>query len=337
MLGKAKKAARRPEPSADSPEVIKRKIGRSFDLAEEERTNYKRVKHPSKKNLQLVDATPLLPDLEAFPDSGAFVTIKFATNPVPSTSEYDKRLLTSLFKPIERTQAEEEAYEAALEAHTQDPENVPKPQNFMNYEFFLPHSKSTGNNFRRMFDVADRERESESLYTHETDTGGCFQFNRVRAYETAQETELDHTSKYSNEIILAENDDDTDFPRQRAMYYYPVLQKSTIRPQRTKNIARTVGVGDEDEKIVERIDLTVQDPSEDMRTAMKKYRDQPFGWEEEEVAEEQEVVEESRGARDQSEDAESEGDGAEAQRDVGSPRRSHSSPEPRDAEGEDDD
>lgn len=352
MLNTTKKAVRKPEPSADSPQVIKRKIERSFVLAEEEQTNHKRVKHPSKKNLQLLDATPLLPDLEAFPDSGAFVTIKFATNPVPSSSEYDKRLLTSMFKPIERTEAEDEAYEAALEAHNQDPENVPKPQNFMNYEFFLPQSKFTATNFRRMFDVSDPERESESLYTHETDTGGCFQFNRVRAYETSQETELDHTTKYSNEILLAQNDDD-EFPRQKAVYYYPVLQKSTIRPQRTKNIARTVGAGDEDEKIVERMDITVDDPNEGMRSAMSKYKEHPFGWEEEEeeeeedeqVAAEREPEDEGQAAdqdedeqksrrRAQSEDDDAEGndDADETRRDVKSPRRSRSPDDDEDEE-----
>ena len=332
LLNTTKKVVRRsPEPAADSPRVIKRKIERSFDLAEEELKNHKRVKHPSKNNVELVDATPLIPDLDAFPDSGAFVTIKFAVNPVSSSSEYDKRLLTSLFKPIDRTEVEEEAYEAALEAHIQDPVHVPKPQNFMNYEFFLPHNKATATNFRRKFDVDDPNREDESLYTHETDTGGCFQFNRVRGYETAQETELDHLTKYSNEILLASNDDET-YPRQKAVYYYPVLQKSTIRPQRMKNIARTIGVADEDEKIVERMDVTVQDPNERMLAAMRKYKKYPFGWDEEEAEEDgQREDREEEPLREQSEDAEGEDDGAETRR-----ARSRSSAEPRDAEGEED-
>jgi RNA polymerase II-associated factor 1 len=335
LLNATRKVPRRsPEPAADSPRVIKRKIERSFELAEEELNNPKRVKHPSKRNVHLVNSTPLLPDLDAFPDSGAFVTIKFATNPVPSSSEYDKRLLTSLFKPIERTEEEEEIYEAALEAHARDPVNVPKPQNFMNYDFFLPHSKTTATNFRRKFDVDDPDREDDGLYTHESDMVGCFQFNRIRAYETSQETELDHQTKYSNEILLATNDDDT-FPRQKAVYYYPVLQKSTIRPQRMKNIARTIGGPDEDEKIVERMDVTVQDPNEDMRTAMKKYKEHPFGWEEdeeepEEVEGEQEQGDNDQTLREQSEDAEGEDDGANG-RDRSPAARSRSS-EARDEE-----
>lgn len=321
--------------------MIKRKIDKGFELAEEERKHYKRVKHPSKRNVELVDATPLLPDLESFPDSGAFVTIKFATAPVQMSTEYDKRLLASFFRPIDRTPAEEEAYEAALEAHNQDPENEPKPQNFMNYEFFLPRSRATADGFRRKFDVDNPDREDDSLYTD--GNGECFQFNRVRAYETSQETEMDHTTKYSHEIILASHDKDN-YPKQKAVYYYPVLQKSTIRPQRTKNIARTIGYEEEEDDKVEQMDLTVKEAHEDMVEAMKRYRDHPLGWGEEE--EEEALEEEDEGQersqpqrREQSQDADGETDGPQTANRDSSPRgrRSRSSAEPVDADGEDDD
>lgn len=323
--------------------MIKRKIDRGFELAAEERKHYKRVKHPSKRNLELVDATPLLPDLESFPDSGAFVTIKFATAPVQMSTEYDKRLLASFFRPIDRTPAEEEAYEAALQAHMQDPDEYPKPQNFMNYEFFLPRSRATAENFRRKFDVDNPNKDDDSLYTD----GDCFQFHRIRAYETAQETELDHMTKYSHEIILASHDKD-DYPKQKAVYYYPVLQKSIIRSQRTKNIARTIGYEDEEDERVEQLDLKVADANDEMLEAMKRYRDHPLGWEEEEddgqeeeieaLEEEDEHEEGTTQRREQSQDAEGEDDGVQASYRESSPRerRSRSSSEPQDAEGEDD-
>lgn len=325
-----KRARRSPEPGADTPAGIKRKINRGFDLAEQERKDHKRVKHPTKKNLTLVDASPLLPDLEAFPDSGAFITIKFSNNPVPSSGEYDKRLLNSIFRPLERTQLEEAAYEEALQAHQADPKNIAKPSNLMNYEFFLPQDKKTATNFRSMFDVDNPDREDEGLYTHNSGSGGCFPFSRVRAYETAQETELEHAEKYSNEILLAHHDEDK-YPRQKAVYYYPVLQKSVIRPQRTKNIARTIGAGmDEDETIVERMDVTIEDPSEAQLDAMRRYKEQPFGQHEEE--EEQQEEEETQPQRERGEDAEGEDD-VQRDRDSSAGRRSKS----RDAEGEDED
>lgn len=319
LLAKANRG-RRVEASADSPQVIKRKIDKSFDVAEQNLKDPKRVKHPTKKHLKLVDASPLIPDLDAFPDSGAYVTIKFLTNPVPASTEYDKRLLSGLFKPIDRTQAEDMAYEAALEAHEQDPQGNPKPQNLMNYDFYLSQSADTGDRFRRKFDVEGDDHHHEDgggddLYTHQNESGGCFQFNRLRAYETAGELELDHPTKYDEEIILAYNED-TFYPNQKAVYYYPVMQKSTIRPQRTKNIARTIGIADDQEQTIDQLDVVVQDPSEEMRDAMKRYRQYPLGWDAEEEEEEDEQQ-------------------AHVKRGSSPARRTRSPSEDRDAEGED--
>lgn len=286
MMKAKRPVARVAEAAADAPQTIKRKIERSFEVAEQELKDPKRAKHPTKKHLKAVEVTPLIPDLDAFPDSGAYVTIKFLTNPMTgSGSKFDSRLLSSLFRPIDKTPQEEAAYEAAVAAHEVDPIGNPKPQNLMNYDFYLGDGAEVGKNFRRKFDVDDPEHDEDALYTDQA--SGCFAFNRVRAYETAQEIELDHATKYQDEVLLAFNDDES-YPRQKAVYYYPVMQKSTIRPQRTKNIARTAGVYEE-EQIVDQLDITVDDPTEEMRDAMKRYRAQPLGWEheeEEELAEE---------------------------------------------------
>ncbi|EJP70237.1 chromatin remodeling complex subunit [Beauveria bassiana ARSEF 2860] len=336
LLMKAKRpVVRQAEAAADAPETIKRKIEHSFDVAEQDLKDPKRARHPTKKHLKAVEVTPLIPDLDAFPDSGAYVTIKFLTNPMAgSGNKFDSRLLSSLFRPIDKTQQEEAAYEAALAAHEADPVGNPKPQNLMNYDFYLGDGPEVGKNFRRKFDVDDPEHDEDALYTDQA--GGCFQFNRVRAYETAQETELDHTTKYQDEVLLAFNDDES-YPRQKAVYYYPVMQKSTIRPQRTKNIARTAGIYEE-EQIVDQLDITVDDPTEEMRDAMKRYREQPLGWdqegeeEEEEPQQEDEVVEELEEEEEAAatEQPEEDGDGDEAD-------TRHRSPEEEgDAEGDED-
>ncbi|KAJ3484774.1 hypothetical protein NLG97_g6975 [Lecanicillium saksenae] len=317
LLMKAKKPiARQAEAAADAPQTIKRKIERSFDIAEQELKDPKRAKHPNKKHLKAVEVTPLIPDLDAFPDSGAYVTIKFLTNPMAgSGSKFDSRLLSSLFRPIDKTQEEEAAYEAAVAAHEVDPIGNPKPQNLMNYDFYLGDGPEVGKNFRRKFDVDDPEHAEDALYTDQA--SGCFQFNRVRAYETAQEIELDHATKYQDEVLLTFNDDES-YPRQKAVYYYPVMQKSTIRPQRTKNIARTAGIYEE-EQIVDQLDITVDDPTEEMRDAMKRYHEQPLGWD-------QEDEEEEMPAEQPEEDA-----------DVEEANTRHRSPsEERDAEGDED-
>jgi RNA polymerase II-associated factor 1 len=272
--------------------------------------------------------------LDAFPDSGAYVTIKFLNNPAQKSNKYERRLLTGLFRPIERTQAEEAEYEAALAAHERDPNRYPKPQNLMNYDFYISQTGAASDGFRRKFDVDDPDRDDDHLYTHQTDTGGCFQYQRLRAYETVQETELDQLTKYDEEIILSYNDDET-YPNQKAVYYYPVMQKSTIGPQRRKNIARATFAGEDEEQVVDQLDVTVEEPTEEMRSAMKKYRDYPLGFDNE-LAEDEDADEDRADHSIQQAD---DGDGEAAEQSRASPeaRRYRSPSEERDAEGEDED
>jgi RNA polymerase II-associated factor 1 len=280
LLKKGPRPRKAPEAAADSPEVIKRKIDKSFDIAEQYLVDPKRIKHPSRKNLTLVDSRPLLPDVEAMPDSGAYVSVKFLTNPVQSGNTYDSRLLKGIFRPTDKTQEEEEAYQVALEAYEQDPVNNPRPQNFMNYEYYLADSKKTAENFTRKINPEDPDKHSESLYTHESkDEDGssraCFQFMKLRAYETASEVELSHETKYDVDVLLATNDNGA-FPLQKAVYYYPVMQKIQIRPQRTKNIARKAGFQQEDEDIIHQIDIMVDEPSETALARINHFKENPM-------------------------------------------------------------
>lgn len=289
--GALKRKPASPEPDRGSPAYIKRKIERSFDVAGLALRDRSRVKHPSKRNVKLVDAYPLLPDLDAFPDSGAYVTVKFTHNPVPPSSTYDTRLQSGIFKPIERTEEEEAAYEAAMTAHERDPERFPRPDNKMNYEFYLAADAAAAAQFRRRFDVDDPEKDSRELYPKRPngESADCFPFRRVRAYETAKEVELDHESKYSEELILAFNEGGRNGEGERGLYYYPVMQRSTVRAQRSKNIARTVvGIQEGEEAMIDQLDVTVDEPGEELQAHMAMYREHPFGFGEEEEEEEEE-------------------------------------------------
>lgn len=266
-----------PEPDKGTPAWIKRRIEKSFEVAAANLADRNKVKHPSKRNLKLVDALPLLPDLEAFPDSGAYVTVKFQTNPVATTEVYDTRLPSGIFKPIERSAAEENAFEAAMAAHERDPANNPKPSNMMNYDFFLAADVDTADRFRQCFDLDNPDHENPALYTVKDDQyGSGFRFPRVRAYETAKETEMDHETKYDDEVILAYHKDDS---AQRAVYYYPIMQRSVIRSQRTKNIARTIGITtDEDEPHADELNVRVVVPDEELQGELERFGANPLGY-----------------------------------------------------------
>ncbi|RYP64690.1 hypothetical protein DL771_008647 [Monosporascus sp. 5C6A] len=326
-----------PEPDKDSPAYVKRKIDQSFAIAAANLKDKNRVKHPSKRNAKLLDVYPLIPDLDAFPDSGAYVTVKFTNNPVPPSKTYDTRLLHGLFRPIEKSDAEEEAYQLALQAHERDPQNIPKPAPAMNYDFYLNDSADTADKFRKRFDVDNPDHDDDSLYTHRDKDGRPnFQFTRVRAYETAQETELNHDSKYDDEVIIAFNDDTMD---QKAAYYYPVMQRTTIRPQRTKNIARTIGIAEMEEQVVHQLDVTVGEPDYQLKQVMESFKERPYGPEEDEDDAAAAATDEpSQSQQQQQRDGSADAD-ADAAANGGSPARQRSpeEDEDQDAEGDDED
>ena len=283
-----------PEPDRGTPAWIKRRIDKSFEIAAANLADPSRVKHPSKRGLKVVEAVPLLPDLHAFPDSGSYVTVKFQTNPVSTHNTYDTRLLSGIFKPIERSVAEERAFELASAAHERDPVHNPKPSNMMNYDFYLAVDAETGTKFRQRFDVDNPNHDNHTLYTSSED-GGSFRFPRVRAYETSQEKEMDHDSKYSEEVILAKREH-AELPGRNAIYYYPIMQRSTIRSQRTKNIARTAGITDEEESHVDELRVQVDEPSADLKAELARYTQQPVGFLYEDEDEVEEQVARSRSA-----------------------------------------
>ena len=316
-----------PEPD-DSPANIRRKIDHGFEVAEKYLNDPSKLKHPLKKNAKVVDVFPILPDLDSFPDAGAYVTVKFLNAPVHSGTSYDTRLLSGLFKPCDRTPAEDAAYAEAMEMWERDPTNHSKPAPCTNYDYYLTKTAEDAQRFRAKFDIDNPENGEEELYTAQGESGPCFQFDRLRAYETVKETELDHKTKYSHELIIGYSDGDIE--GQKAAWYYPVMQRSTIRPQRQKRIDLTRGLeADDGQTVVDQLEVTVEDPSDELREHALKYKEHPHGWDEEEEDGEQERAngaEKTNG-----------GAGGERRRDNSSPVRnggSHSDEE--DAEGDED-
>lgn len=278
-----------PEPDKGTPAWIKRRIEASFEVAARNLADKTKVRHPTKRNVKVVDSYPLIPDLDAFPDSGAYVTVKFSTGPVASGDRYDTRLLAGIFKPIERSTAEDAAYATALEAHERDPASNPKPHNMMSYDLFLPKDADTGDRFRQCFDVDNPDRDDPALYPPK----GFFGFPRLRPYETSQEKEMDHETKYNEEVILAFREDN-EVQGGKVVFYYPVMQRSTIRNQRTKNIARTIGITDDDElPRPDELHVTVSEPSEALKKDLANLKNDPLGYslDQDEEAEEDEDAE----------------------------------------------
>ncbi|KAI1006765.1 hypothetical protein K3495_g1451 [Podosphaera aphanis] len=277
----------------ESPKYIKAEVEKSFDIATQKLKNPQLVKHPSKRHLKLVESYPLVPDLNSFPDAGGYVSIKFLTNPVPPSSTYDKRLECSLLKPIEPSEEYEAQKQNARDLHERDPDRYPAPDETFEYEFFLPETLSESLKFKRKFDDSELDADRNS-YSHKTVDGeGCFRFKRVRAYESVTQSG-DTSTKYDNEVVIAIQDSTTDLS-ERGAYYYPIVQKTSIRPRRTKNIDikkwnTAQSQNDESNRQTDFVDLIIEEPDEEMRQAREVFRDMPYGLEE--------SIEESNGTKD---------------------------------------
>lgn len=265
----------------ESPAYVKSQVEKSFQIAASNVNNPTQVRHPTNRTLKVVSANSLLPDLDAFPDAGGYITVKFLTNPVPPSTTYDIRLENSLLRPVPPTDEEQAALEAAKEAHERDPEGYPPPNNTIEYEFFLTETPEEALSFKRKFDMLDPEKDDEELYSRKTNAGdGCFRFKRIRAYESATHSGsiLD---KYDEEVLIAVHDG-SDGLRQKGAYYYPIVQRTSIRPQRAKNINKQkLGfAGMEDGKTTDFVDMRIEDPDDDMVAARNVFKTHPYGQDE---------------------------------------------------------
>jgi len=263
----------------ESPEYIKQQVDRSFQSAALNLMDPNRVKHPYKRNVRLIESFPIVPDLNAFPDAGGYVSVKFQTNPVPPSNIYDIRLDSGLLRPLQPSDEKARAREDAIAAYERDPEHNPFPEPEQDYEFYLMDTVTDATNFKRKYDMMNPDNDDDDLYTHQNEAlHKCFRFKRIRAYETAV-TAGSQETKYDEEIVIAVNDG-TDGVHQRAAYYYPLIQRSTIRPQRKKNIDRQrYGFADqsnEDADMIDIVDVTIRDADENEVRERNVWIDSPY-------------------------------------------------------------
>jgi RNA polymerase II-associated factor 1 len=263
----------------ESPEYIKQQVDQSFQTAALNLMDPNRVKHPYKRNVRLIESFPILPDLSAFPDAGGYVSVKFQTNPVPPSNVYDIRLDSGLLRPLQPSDEKVRAREDAIAAYERDPERNPFPEPEQDYEFYLMDTVNDAANFKRKYDMMNPDKDDDDLYTHQNEAMyKCFRFKRIRAYETAA-TAGSQETKYDEEIVISVNDG-TDGIHQRAAYYYPLIQRSTIRPQRKKNIDRQrygfADQGNEDADMIDIVDVTIRDADENETRERNVWIDSPY-------------------------------------------------------------
>ena len=225
--------------SQDEPARIVRDIESGFTLANDidAQTNgdaavnnaksaWANPKHPTKPHLKLLDAYPVLPDLDATPDTGTYSVIKYRTNPVASTKKYDERLDIAVLRPrdprpeIEARWRQEQAERAE--------KGEPETELPYDYDLFLAADE----------DVAEKAQKSiESPDEHADES---FEFARIRLYETqTQQHNKDDPFDHNIAVALFDNDDQEDVQQnhkrrklEKGAYFYPVGANIIIQPAR---------------------------------------------------------------------------------------------------------
>lgn len=251
---------------------MKRKIEKGFEAARENLLDKSRVRHPTKlpvgknKGLRVVEAYPVLPDLEAFPDSGTYVTYKFAHPPINHSKDgYDKRLLNSILKFVGRSKTEEANYQEALQAHQLDPANNPKPVNQNHYELYLADNLTISEKLRAKFDLNNPKRDDERFNTGALTSEGkpAFSYTWARSYLATNESEGTHWTKYDEEIAFALD------PATKTAWYYPSMQRNRMEPP------RRIYNAEDRKNTVDGYELTPVDPNEEIRERIEMFHTEP--------------------------------------------------------------
>ena len=253
---------------------------RGTAIAPAEADAWNNPKHPTKPELKLVASYPIIPDLNAVTDSGAFMVTKFTSNPTQSTSKRDIRMDVGLMQPMEIKPEVEAEFKAKQAAHEADPVHVPAPSGpDFSYQFFLPPDEQTAEKIKKKLDVNDPDKDDGALYTKtNADGDGSFRYDHVRIYDTARQS--GNPNQPYKEIALALRDpgmeDDvasigfgqppkSTGSQGKAAYYYPIAQKLQLKPRRNKNLAQLGLAGknaDEDDEKLDAVDVVVTEPDE---------------------------------------------------------------------------
>lgn len=232
---------------------------RGADVTDAEKKAWANPRHPSNSNLRLLDSYPVLPDLDAVPGVDSFIVTKFSTNPLAKADPNDQRLDVAILRP---QNAYEEKYEERLAAYDADL-TLPKPTAEYDYEFYLANDASAVRGIKRKFDVNDADNDSPELYNHVDAEGNrAFLYNRIRAYETYQQAG-DQDNSYGDTVAVALHDPDTGARAapgalkrlKKGAYFYPVLQRTNLRPKRKAPNSQIVDQG----QVIDALQVTVRD------------------------------------------------------------------------------
>jgi len=245
---------------------------RGTAISDAEAKAWSNPENPKDTSLKLLDSYPVLPDLEAFPSTACYFVTKIL-NLATSSDGYDHRLDAAIL----RQKQDEAAYarwNQKNEEWKQSASTKSQPIPEDDYEYFLPVDTNAVRSIKRKLDVNDPENIDEGLYTDEGANGErVFKYARLRTYETYQQIG-DPQNFYDDSVAIALHDPEdtvgavpgTKQRLQKAAYFYPVMQRTVVRPKRNVGAGALSQMQDDDR--IDEINLKIGDVDEDTRAAI---------------------------------------------------------------------
>lgn len=189
------------------------------------------------------------------------MVMKFISNPVPTTGSYDERLDTAIIKPVIDEQAEAR-YDDKLREWEESKSTKPAPIREYDYDYYIPDEQDVVNNLKRKLDVNDPEKDDDSLYPEEAmESGPGFRYKRLRTYETYNQ-HGDLHNLYNDSVALSLHDGKR---LAKGAYFYPLVQRTALRPQRPIGSRQY-----ETKDLVDELHVTISDPSDDILEGQKE-------------------------------------------------------------------
>lgn len=276
--------------SNDDPFYVKKYIMKGFDIAHPE-SRHKgedtagRVKghtptkaeldawanpvHPDNPKLKPVSFYPVLPDLQGYPDPGGYVQFKFDKIPGPPVSgKRDARMDVGILYPSapEDRICQEHAAKVAL--HKANPNLYADPGAIpWDYDLFIPEQKSSVEKIQRTLSISNPDRDSEDNYAHDDGETKYHLYDRLRTYATSSQTLVQDQKQRDIALTLFDPASSTSKAATAAAYYYPILGKTRLKPERARKIAKA-GLAPSLSQIstredqVDQIHLSIRDPDE---------------------------------------------------------------------------
>ncbi len=149
-----------------------------------------------------------------------------------------------------------------------DPESSkPRPLPEDDYDLFLPSTTTSVRGIKRKFNPNDPENDDDDLYTDDLPDGSrAYKYSRVRTYETYTQNG-DPEKFYDDSVAMALHDPETDVGPvpgttkrlAKGAYFYPVMQRTGLRPKRNVGVAAMSQGNDER---VDEVNLRVKDMGE---------------------------------------------------------------------------